>query len=276
MATNKAADSDDLEPGAQDDATSSTSVMSLRLLETIASHPHESALTNLAQELGIPKARVHRHLSALKRDGYVTQNPDTSRYRIGWRMFLLGRRALDQFDVVTLARPLMEELRDTVGQTVVITTVSDEGMVVLNIVPGRSKLEIIFHPGTRFDFHTVAQGKIALAFGPPKLLERVLAQPLAAPTAQTIVERDRLLHEVALVRSRQWAEAPEEAFTGVNALAAPVFQFGNKLFGSLAIVGSVHYLPAQASERTVAALKDTAHRLSLLLGADAEADASAR
>ncbi|MBN3728182.1 IclR family transcriptional regulator [Burkholderia sp. Ac-20379] len=271
MAINKAADSDDLEPGAQDDATSSTSVMSLRLLETIASHPHESALTNLAQELGIPKARVHRHLSALKRDGYVTQNPDTSRYRIGWRMFLLGRRALDQFDVVTLARPLMEELRDTVGQTVVITTVSDEGMVVLNIVPGRSKLEIIFHPGTRFDFHTVAQGKIALAFGPPKLLERVLAQPLAAPTAQTIVDRDRLLHEVALVRSRQWAEAPEEAFTGVNALAAPVFQFGNKLFGSLAIVGSVHYLPAQASERTVAALTDTARRLSLLLGADGDA-----
>lgn len=250
----------------EDPATSSTSVISLRILEVLAERNEECGITSLAEALGVPKARVHRHLVALRQQGYVTQNSRSSRYRIGWRLFLLGQRLVKQYDVVGLARPVMEELRDQVGQTIVITTFTDSEAVVLDLVRGRSPLEILLHPGTRFLFHSVAQGKIALAFGPPARLAATLAQPLVACTPHTIVDPERLRYETDLVRERGWAEAPEEVFLGVNALAAPLLYEDGSLFGAIAIVGSIHYLPARAEPGTVAALKSAANRISEMLG----------
>uniref|UniRef100_M4C5Z8 HTH iclR-type domain-containing protein n=1 Tax=Hyaloperonospora arabidopsidis (strain Emoy2) TaxID=559515 RepID=M4C5Z8_HYAAE len=146
-------------------ASASTSVISLRILELLAEQDNECGVTHLADALGLPKARVHRHLTALKQQGYVTQNPRSSRYRIGWRLFLLGQRLVRQFNAAALAKPVMEELRDQVGQTIVITTFTDSEVVVLDLVRSHGTLEILLNPGTKFHFHTVAQGKIALAFG---------------------------------------------------------------------------------------------------------------
>ena len=256
-------------PTTADEATvSSTSVISLRILELMAAQGADCGITELAELLGMPKARVHRHLSALRQQGYVTQNTRTSRYRIGWRLFLLGRKLVQQFDVVSLAKPIMEDLRDRVGQTIVITTFDPNKVVVLDLVRGRNALEILLNPGTQFPgFHTVAQGKIVLAFGPPSLREAVLSQPLAACTPKTITDPDRLRAEIQLVRQRGWAEAPEEIFTGINALAAPIFQADGSLFGALAIVASIHYLPARAQPDTIRHLTQAAAGISAVLGA---------
>ncbi len=259
--------SDDL--AADGTASSSTSVVSLRILEIMAEANAELGVTQLAEALGMPKARVHRHLAALRQEGYVTQNPRSSRYKIGWRLFLLGQRLVRQFDAVGLARPVMEELRDKIGQTIVITTFTDDRVVVLDLVRGRSPLQILLNPGTEYKLHTVAQGKIVLAFGNPMQFTRVLAAPLVACTPHTIVDHDRLRAEIEMVRKRGWAEAPEEVFMGVNALAAPIFLRSGDLFGSMAVVGSIHFLPAQANPATVSALKAAAAKVSELLGAPA-------
>lgn len=257
-------------PTSGDDAAiSSTSVISLRILELMAAQGTECGVTELAELLGMPKARVHRHLTALRQQGYVTQNKRTSRYRVGWRLFLLGRKLVQQFDVVSLAKPIMEDLRNRVGQTIVITTFDPNKVVVLDVVRGRSALEILLSPGTQFPgFHTVAQGKVVLAFGPPSLRDAVLSQPLAASTPKTITDPDRLRAEIQLVHQRGWAEAPEEIFTGINALAAPIFQADGSLFGALAIVASIHYLPARAHPDTVRELMQAAAAISAVLGAD--------
>lgn len=257
----------DLTGSSDDTASSSISVISLRILEALAERNEECGITSLAEAIGVPKVRIHRHLTALRQQGYVAQNARTSRYRIGWRLFLLGQRVVKQFDVVTLARPVMEELRDKVGQTIVITTFTENDVVVLDLVRGRSPLEILLNPGTRFLFHSVAQGKVALAFGSPARLENFLKQPLVACTPHTIVDPARLRYEVDLVRERGWAEAPEEVFVGVNALAARLLYEDGSLFGAIAIVGSIHYLPARSEPATIDALKAAARQISQMLGA---------
>jgi len=248
-------------------SSSSTSVVSLRILELMAADGADLGVTQLADMLGMPKARVHRHLTSLRQEGYVTQNSKTSRYQIGWRLFLFGQQLVRQFNVVGLARPVMEELRDTVGQTIVISTFTDNHVVVLDLVRGRSPLEILLNPGTQYMLHSVAQGKLVLAYGNPALLQSLVATPLQSCTPNTIVDADRLQAEIDIVRKRGWAEAPEELFMGVNALAAPIFQSGGTLFGTLAIVGSIHFLPAKANPASVEALKSAAAKISALMGA---------
>lgn len=124
------------------------------------------------------KARIHRHLTALRDNDYVAQNPRSNRYSVGWKLYLLGQQLVNHYDVVSLAKPVMQALRDKVSQTVVISTFTSTGMVVLDFQPGSTELEIVMRAGTRFSFNSVAQGKVAMAFGPNDLLERVIKKVL--------------------------------------------------------------------------------------------------
>jgi DNA-binding IclR family transcriptional regulator len=160
----------------------------------------------------------------------------------------------------------MQDLRDLVGHTVVITTFTGNKVVVLDLVRGRSQLEIFLNPGSEYMLHASAQGKVVLAFGDPAIAKAILERPLEKSTSNTIVDADRLRAELELVRKKGWAEAPEELFMGINALAAPINHSGGQLFGSLALVGSIHFLHAQAKPETVAALVDAAKRISNVFG----------
>lgn len=249
----------------QDEATPAA-IVSLHILNALAAAPEGLGVTQLAAVLGMPKARVHRHLGALRAHGYVMQEAPTSVYRVGWRLYLLGQACAAHFDVMTLAKPALERLRDRVGQTIVIATFDGTDVVVLDFLRGTAPVEITLRPGTRFPLHAVAQGKIVLAHGPIGLLERVVASPLASLTPRTLTDPERLRSEVELVRRRGWADAPEELFLGINALAAPIHQGDGSLFGTIAIVGSVHYLPATPDPAHVELLRETARAISEAMG----------
>lgn len=248
------------------DAGLPTAIISLRIMEALAASDEELGITNLAQLLDMPKARVHRHLTALKNHGYVTQSPATNRYSIGWRLYLLGQNLVKRFQVVSLSRHIRDELREKVGQTVVITTFTENEVIVLDVVLGTNPVEILLRPGSQFSLNAAAQGKIVLAYGPPALQQQMLASPLPSWTPHTITDPGRLKDEIDKVRRRGWADAPEELYLGVNAIAAPIFLADGGLFGSLAVVGSVHYLPTPPTVDTIEALQEAAAKISSLMG----------
>jgi len=250
----------------ENDASMPTAMISLSIMETLAASDDELGITQLAHLLSIPKARVHRHVSVLKNYGYVSQNPSSNRYGIGWRLYLLGQKLVKRFQIVAMSRHIREELRDKVGQTVVLTTYSDQKVIVLDVVSGTSPLEILLKPGAQFTLNSVAQGKVILAFGPEALYNQVLAGPLRKNTPHTVVDPDRLRAEVEVVRKRGWADAPEELYVGVNAISAPVYLADGSLFGALAVVGSIHYLPVQPTDESVEAVVYAAAQISSLLG----------
>jgi DNA-binding IclR family transcriptional regulator len=241
-------------------------IITLRIIEVLATAPQGMRLTNLAQRLGMPKARAFRHLSVLREHGYVLQDASTSHYRIGWKLYLLGRGCVDHFNVIELARPILEGLRDAVGQTIVIATFNEAEVVVIDFLRGTAPIDITLRPGTRFPLNAVAQGKVVLANGPSELLQGFVEGPLQSCTSRTIADPSALKVEIAKVKLQGWADAPEELFTGINALAAPLFQADGTLFGTVAIVGSIHYLPREPEPQTVQSLVQTAQAVSAALG----------
>jgi len=243
-----------------------TAIVSLQVIQALAQSPQGLGVTQLSQHLGIPKARTHRHLSALREHGYLVQDPRTNQYRVGWQLYLLGMECVRRFDLTVLAQPALQRLRDTVGQTVVIASYSEQEVVVIDVLRGTSPLAITLRPGSHFGLNSSAQGKLVLSYGPPALRTAYLSRPLPQETPHTISTLDQLHAELDLVRKRGWADAPEELFTGINAVAAPLLQTGGNLFGTLALVGSIHYLPATPDPVTINALRRAAGEISTMLG----------
>jgi DNA-binding IclR family transcriptional regulator len=241
-------------------------VTTLDIIECMAEARGPLGLGELALATGMPKPRVHRHLQTLVSRGYVSQQARADKYGLTARLAHLGRAISEQTEFTAEARKIMPALRELAGQSVAIGLVEDGGVRVVDILSHRSAVEITTRPGTLFDFHCTAQGKVALAFGPPELWRRVQRASLRRWTAATITDRGQLKAEIARVRRLGWAVAPGEIMSGVNALAAPVFDAGGALAGTIGILGSIQHVPPRPAPRLRAAVMDAAAQLSGRLG----------
>jgi DNA-binding IclR family transcriptional regulator len=231
----------------------------LDLLEGLAASPRPRGVSDIARDLGISKARAHRHLRALVDRGYVRQDPETDRYEIGVKLMVLGEAVRERFGALGAMRPEMSRLREATGQAVTASALVEGAVTVLEVLQGRTLIEFGIRPGARLAFRSSAHGLVALAFGPASLLAAVLA-------GEGEVDRGDLAAEVETVRGQGWATAADRVLAGVNALAAPVFDHRGELAGALAIVGSSQFIAAVPTAEQVAAVIGAASEASSRLG----------
>jgi DNA-binding IclR family transcriptional regulator len=240
--------------------------LSLSLLERLASSKEPLGISELAREFASSKATVYRHLQALMLHGFVHQEPSTMRYAAGIKLFVLGERLRERFDVLVVARDDLALLREETGQPVTLSALVENQVVVLEVLQGHAIVNFGTQPGTVLDLHASAHGNVALAFGPESLMEHCLAGQLKSWTPHTICTPNALRRTIAQVRTRGWATAPNRVLQGVNGLAAPLFNHTGAYAGAIAIAGSIQYIPASPSQAQINAVMHTAERISRKLG----------
>jgi DNA-binding IclR family transcriptional regulator len=238
----------------------------LGLLEHLAASRGPRGVSEVARELGISKARAHRHLRALVQRGYARQDAATDGYEIGVKVLALGEAVRDRFDAAAAIRPEMGPLREATGLAVTASVLAEGAVTIVEMLQGKTLIEFGIRPGSRLDFHASAHGLIALAFGPPELLGEVLSRPLTAWTARTISDPAAVRRRVETVRRQGWATAVDAVQIGVNALAAPVFDHRGDWRGAIALVGASQFIPETPSGEQIAHVKNAAAAASRRLG----------
>ncbi|MEJ8570076.1 IclR family transcriptional regulator [Microbaculum marinum] len=236
------------------------------VIEEMAAIGEPVGVTELAKALGIPKTRTFRYLRTLKTLGYVSQDDSTEKYRLTLRLFHLGQAVADSTRLLTEARAAMVQLRKETGQTATLSVIESGGVRVLDIVRAQSPVQIVTRPGALLEFHSSAQGRVALAFGAPGLWKTVRGRQLSKWTPHTNTDLGVLEAEVAKARERGWATAPEQVLVGVNALAAPIFDASRELIATITVAGSLQHVPAEPPEHLRASVLQAARRISENLG----------
>ena len=139
-------------------------------------------------------------------------------------------------------------------------------VTVLDTITGPSPVEIGVKPGSDLPLHASAQGKIALAFSRRGLLTALRRQKLTAMTDRTVTDIAVLEQQVAAVRVAGWAGAYEEMMLGINGIAVPVFDEAGECVASLAVVGSIQFVPEQPGDLLLGPLIESGNAMSTALG----------
>lgn len=241
-------------------------VLTLRILEHLVHQGRPVGVTALAAALGTTKSRIYRYLQTLREHEYIAQQRDTERYQVGARLLALTRAQSENFELLTAARDILQQLRDTLGHATVISIPERICVRVLATIAGKAVIEIGVRPGSTLPLHGSAQGKLVLAFGTKDLEGTVLRGKLAALTPKTITNPAVLRREIAKVAKQGWAAAPNEILLGANALAAPVFDASGALVATIAILNSVQFIAPKPSEDQIRRVVGAAQRISSRLG----------
>jgi DNA-binding IclR family transcriptional regulator len=238
------------------------------ILKALASGGGALPLKDLASATGLARAKVHRYLTSLRNAGLVSQNADTSHYQIGpvaVEIGLIGLRRISPVAEVCNALPL---LRDLINQTVTVAVWGDSGPVVVAMQESDHWITMNIRVGSRLPITTTAIGRTFLAHLPEAvtqplvMAERRDAQlrKLALPSAQDL---EGLIGEI---RSRRLSRAPSALFPGVDAIAAPVFDYRDNLVAVVCVVARSDAKITGWDGSAVRALTDMAAQLSARLG----------
>src|SRR3954447_8893353 len=82
----------------------------LALLVALARSPADRSLASLYREVGLTRSTAHRLMVTLRRAGWVFEDPDTRRNRLGFLPAKLASRALEQFPFRSALLPYMVDI----------------------------------------------------------------------------------------------------------------------------------------------------------------------
>src|SRR3954468_21774266 len=102
------------------------------VLLMFASGPSALGVSEIARELRLSKAVVHRILQSLASRSLVSADPGTREYRLGPGAIALGARALRDFDLRSAARPTLRRLRDLTRETTTLSALLGDARLYLD------------------------------------------------------------------------------------------------------------------------------------------------
>ena len=195
-------------------------------------------VTQIARELNLAKAVVHRIVAAFCAKGFLKVDEDTRRYVLGPEVLFLGVRALQRLDVREVALPHMRELVAETNETVTLSTqVGLSRVYVEQALPPRD-VKMVVQLGRRFPLYAGASSKAMLAFMSEQEQAAYLeSQRLVAMTDATITQVDDLRKELKRIRAHGYATSFGEREVGAGSVAAPVFGHDRQVAGVMSLSG---------------------------------------
>ncbi len=253
------------------DAASSASVNGIeRALEVLRLFGESDAttlgVTEIAKQLGMSKAVVHRVLTACRAQKFVDLDGKTHRYRLGTSAMYLGLAYLDRLDVRALGHDVLLALVQATGETATLSVrVGWSRVYIDQVVPDRD-VRMVVQLGRPFPLHTGASSKAMLAFLPAaERAEYFDTQDLVRLTTATVTERDALSAQLEQVRERGYASSFGERDASAGSVAAPVFDRDGHLSAVISVSGPLERFRGE-SEQAAALLLDATQGLSQQLG----------
>ena len=190
------------------------------LLRLVAESNKGLGISELAKRLGFSKSTTHGLIQALIKTGALSESPQRKTYFLGPTIVDLAFKSWNYFRVSEKAQPVMEDLRDRIGETIFLGVLSRSRGIIVATAEASNPLNISSPPGTTVPLLAGAVGKVFLAgFSDEQVLDLIGAQGLPQFTARSIVSETAYLAELSRVRKLGYALDNEEYLPGVKAVA---------------------------------------------------------
>lgn len=238
----------------------------VEILRAFTPDSPEIGMRELAQKIGMPKSTVHRYLVALKQEGLVEINPDTSRYHLGLELVAIAGTALRNMNVRHAALRMMNWLAERWNETTDLDVLSGTHIIIIEQIPGQHILNTGGMLAARLPAHCTSTGKVLLAYAGPEYVLEHFPEELPKLTRDTITSRSVLLQELEQIRRQGYARSWGEHEEYVHALGVPIRDHTGKVVAAMSISGLAVRIDENTAEEMIKHLKSAATEISAGLG----------
>jgi IclR family transcriptional regulator, KDG regulon repressor len=237
------------------------------ILNLFSSQSAELGTSEIARALGLHKSTAASLVYTLEANGFLSQNPETRKYRLGLKLVERAFAMLDQVEVRQVAFPCLRDLRDRWNETVNLAIMDGADIVYVERMLGTKALGMRSEVGRRAPAHSTALGKAILACLPITKVQAFIDQyGLPAMTPQTFTDPTKFLAELEKIRKQGYAVDDEENEVGGRCVAVSVFDHTGQPVAAVSVSAPTTRLTLTEIPQAGAMVRETAKAISRGLG----------
>jgi DNA-binding IclR family transcriptional regulator len=231
----------------------------LRTLSTFGAQG--AALMQISALTQLPKATVHRILSAMLDEHLVERPWGTRHYRLGSQVYAFGMSVRNVFDIKTMAQPCFERLAQVTGETVYLGIRSGYDAVCLDKRQGHLPQNAEFlQINDRWPMGIGSFSLAILAFLPDDEIAEILAFNRQREGDEKTFSK--ISSSIQKIRKDGYAMTKTRPSRGISGIAVPVFDRRHYPIGSLCAVSTLARMTPTYLSGLVTTLKQEAEILS--------------
>ena len=216
----------------------------------------EVSITKISEDMGVYKSTVFRTLATLEAKGFVTKNPETEKYSLGIRLYIMGTSIGEKIGI-------HDEFNEAVNVSILERNEKDiYRSVMIYKEENNQILRFNSEVGSRNDCHCAAVGKCLLAFSENIDLSIYDQRPMIKYTEHTIVTRKELEKELEKVRLQGFAVDDEEREMGLTCIGAPIFKNGQYAVAAISLSGPTSRIKDETFQRKIDRLCQVTREIS--------------
>jgi IclR family pca regulon transcriptional regulator len=195
-----------------------------RGLQVLRAFDHErarSTLSEVAAQVGLPRAAARRSLLTLQHLGYVAAQG--RQFFLTPRVLELGHGYLSSLGLPELAHQALQELSQRVAESCSIAVLDGTDIIYVARVAVRRLMSVALGVGSRLPAFAASMGRVLLADKSDDELTTWLRENTFRPiTAHTIYKPRALRIEILKVRKQGYAFVSQELELGLCSIAVPI------------------------------------------------------
>lgn len=235
------------------------------LLKLFLHGSKEWGVTDLSRELQWSKGAVHKMLTTLESEGLIKQHPRTKLYSLGYTLLELGNKVKNDDDMVSFARPYLQQLADLTKESVCLCIRDQQDAIYVDKLDSPLPIRFIIDAYRRFPLYATSASRVILAYSPESLQQALLEEPMIAFTNYSITEREQMSERLANIRQQGYEMSSNMRNIGVTGIAAPIFHGDGSVHASISLIGPSDRMEPHV-DRWISMLRQVTQEMSRLHG----------
>ncbi|SET79997.1 transcriptional regulator, IclR family [Natronincola peptidivorans] len=252
---------------AENKKTIGSVIKAIEIMDLLTASEDELGATEISHRLNLNVSGTYHILNTLKACNIIEQNYKTKKYRLGLKLWKIGKKAREQNQLALFMKPYLKELRNLTNETANLT-ILDHGEIVYIAQEESDRLVKMFTKiGAKAPLFCSGAGKVLLAFQ-PKEKQRNLIDGIVFHkfTDKTIANAAALQQELEKIQQKGYAYDDEEREYGVSCIAAPIFDFDNEVIAAMSISGPTSRFHRENTRKWTEEILQLTARISSELG----------
>ena len=215
------------------------------VLDLLGESETPQGLAQVATSLRLHKSTAHRFLMVLEKHRMVERTAG-GKFRLGLRLFDLGNRAIEQYDLRERAQPHLRRLVTETEETAHLCILEGSHVIYIDKIEPARSVRMITRIGVSNPVHCTSVGKAMLAFLPEERFTDILSRlRFERYTSRTISTAEALRAEIEKTRRRGYAVDDEEFEEGLRCIAVPVLDAQRLPVAAVSVSGPSFRVTAQ-------------------------------
>ena len=210
----------------------------IAVLKVLVESGSAMMLKEIAAAADMPASKAHRYLVSLVRSGLVEQDVHNAKYDLGPLAIPLGLAAVDRLDRVKLGLDSISELRDLTNETTALSVWGEFGPVMVRWERPHRPITVNVVTGNTVSMLATSTGRLFAAWMPAEVVRPYLERELQQGRSQQFKSLEQVESVLQDVRKHGYSFVRDSDYSNrVLGLAAPVFNFKNRITMAVSIVG---------------------------------------